>query len=138
MSARPARFIHIGTAGWGRRWSDTFLPHLVAIGKAVPAAAVATRPESLLKAQAGYGIAPERCYTETERAFAENPADFAVIVVPPEHHERMVDLAIAHDCHILSEKPIADTMAASARILLKVRRAGLRMAITMSHRFDQD
>jgi predicted dehydrogenase len=138
MSAGPARFIHLGTAGWGRRWSDTFLPRLVALGKAVPAAAVATRPESLLKAQVGYGIPAERCYTDAERAFAENPADFAVIVVPPEHHERMVDLAIAHGCHILSEKPIADTMAASTRIALKVRRAGLKMAITMSHRFDQD
>jgi predicted dehydrogenase len=138
MTSGPARFIHIGTAGWGRRWSDTFLPNLVRLGKAVPAAAVATKPESLLKAQVGYGIAPERCYTDAERAFAENPADFVVIVVPPEHHERMVDLAIAHGCHILSEKPIAHTMTASARIYLKVQRAGLHMAITMSHRFDQD
>jgi predicted dehydrogenase len=138
VSARPARFIHLGTAGWGRRWSDTFLPHLVRLGKAVPAAAVATRAESLLKAQVGYGISPEQCYTDAARAFAENPADFAVIVVPPDRHEEMVDLAIAHGCHILSEKPIADTMLASARIYLKVRRSGLRMAVTMSHRMDQD
>lgn len=80
----------------------------------------------------------ERCYTDAAQAFAENEADFVVIVVPPAGHERIVELAIAHGCHILSEKPIADTMEAAARIYHNVRRSGLKMAITMSHRFDQD
>ncbi|MGD0094443.1 MAG: Gfo/Idh/MocA family oxidoreductase, partial [Planctomycetota bacterium] len=48
------------------------------------------------------------------------------------------DKPLAHGLHILSEKPIADTMAASCRIYHKVKRAGRKMAITMSHRFDQD
>src|SRR5947207_2892244 len=38
----------------------------------------------------------------------------------------------------LSEKPIADTMAACVRIYKKVQAAGRKMAVTMSHRFDQD
>jgi predicted dehydrogenase len=50
----------------------------------------------------------------------------------------MVDLAVKYGRHILSEKPIADTMPASCRIYQKVRQAGLKMAVTMSHRFDQD
>src|SRR4029079_199540 len=69
---------------------------------------------------------------------AEQDADFAIVVVPPAHHEAIIDLALGAGCHILSEKPVADTMASSARIFLKVRRAGRKMAITMSHRFDQD
>jgi predicted dehydrogenase len=39
---------------------------------------------------------------------------------------------------ILSEKPIADTMEGSVRIARKVRAANRKMAVTMSHRFDQD
>jgi predicted dehydrogenase len=39
------------------------------------------------------------------------PADFAIAVVPPAHHEAVVDVALAHGLHILSEKPVADTMA---------------------------
>jgi predicted dehydrogenase len=73
-----------------------------------------------------------------QRAFADNPADFAIIVTPPAYHEAVVDLALAHDMHILSEKPIADTLAASVRIAEKVKRAGKKMGVTMSHRFDQD
>jgi predicted dehydrogenase len=40
--------------------------------------------------------------------------------------------------NILSEKPIADTLAASVRIAEKVRKAGVKMGVTMSHRFRQD
>ena len=50
----------------------------------------------------------------------------------------MIDVAIAHGVDILCEKPIADTMEASVRIARKVKAAGRKMAVTMSHRFDQD
>ena len=59
-------------------------------------------------------------------------------MVPPAYHEGVVDLALAHGLHILSEKPIADTLDASVRIADKVQRAGVKMGVTMSHRFDQD
>jgi predicted dehydrogenase len=60
------------------------------------------------------------------------------VVVTPQHHERVIDLAVAHGLDILCEKPIADTMEASIRIARKVGAAGRKMAVTMSHRFDQD
>jgi predicted dehydrogenase len=50
----------------------------------------------------------------------------------------VVDAALAHGLHILSEKPIADSLTASVRIAEKVKRAGKFMGVTMSHRFDQD
>jgi len=137
MADRP-RFIHVGTGGFGNHWCREVLPRLVAMGKAEPAAAVDINPDALQNAQQGYGIPPERCYTDARRAFDEAEADFAIIVVPPRHHEAIVDLAVARGLHILSEKPIADTMAACARIYHKVKQAGLKMAVTMSHRFDQD
>ena len=132
------RFIHVGTGGWGRYWSRTVIPHLLELGIAEPVAAVDVNPANLANAREGYGIAEDRCYTDPVRAFREQEADFAIVVVPPAHHEAIVDLALGAGCDILSEKPVADTMASSARILLKVTRAGRKMAITMSHRFDQD
>ena len=134
------KFIHVGTGGWGRMWSGTFLPHVIRLGLAEPVAAVDVNEANLDKARAGYGIADDRCYTDAARAFAERgaEADFAVVVVPPAYHEAIIDLALEHDLHILCEKPVADTMAASARIYKKVTRAGRKMAITMSHRFDRD
>jgi predicted dehydrogenase len=50
----------------------------------------------------------------------------------------VVDMALEHDMNILSEKPIADSLETSVRIVEKVKKSGKKMAVTMSHRFDQD
>lgn len=135
---QPLRYILVGTGGHGLHWCRDVLPRLVELGKAIPAAVVDTNPEMHRNAQEHLGLPPERCYTDLSRALEENPANFIIIVVPPAYHERVVDAALAHDLHILSEKPIADTMEACCRIYHKVSRAGKKMAVTMSHRFDQD
>ncbi len=80
----------------------------------------------------------ERCFADASTAIAAVDADFAVVVVPPDHHEGVIGLALDRGLDVLCEKPIASDMAACARILARVRAAGRRMAVTMSHRFDQD
>ncbi|HEY3281503.1 MAG TPA: Gfo/Idh/MocA family oxidoreductase [Armatimonadota bacterium] len=136
--AEPLRYILVGTGGWGGAWCAHFLPRLIELGKAVPAAAVDLDSEHLQNAVRHLGIPEGRCYTDLARALDENPADFAIVVVPPAHHESVVDAALAHGLHILSEKPIADSMEGCCRIYQKVKAAGKKMAVTMSHRFDQD
>ena len=101
-------------------------------------AAVDINPVNFQNARDHLKLSQEQCYTEMRRAFAENPADFAVIVIPPAYHEEAVDLCVEYGLHILSEKPIADSMAACCRIHRKVTASGRRMAVTMTHRFDQD
>jgi predicted dehydrogenase len=101
-------------------------------------AAVDLNPDALQNAREGLGLCADQCYTDIQRAFDENEADFCTVVVPPAFHESVVDVALAHGLHILSEKPIADSMAASVRIADKVACAGVKMGVTMSHRFRQD
>jgi predicted dehydrogenase len=138
MNAAALRYILLGAGGMGADWCRNVLPRLHGLGKATPAAAVDRDPAALLNAQQHLGLSPERCYTDMARAFDEAEADFAIIVLPPALHEAAVDLALAHDMDILSEKPLADTMEACCRIHRKVIAAGRKMAITMSHRFDAD
>jgi predicted dehydrogenase len=132
------KMIQVGTGGHGRSWCARFLPPNVADGLIEVVAAVDVNLEALENARQHLGLSPAQCYTDLERAFRENPADFCTIVVPPNFHEQVVDMALAHDMHILSEKPIADTLPASLRIAEKVKQAGVKMGVTMSHRFDQD
>jgi predicted dehydrogenase len=136
--SEPLRYIQIGVGGWGQHWCTAVLPRLADIGLARCVAAVDINPEALAKARDQLALDDSRLYASAARALDENPTDFVTIVVPPAHHEEMVDLAVAHGRHILSEKPIADTMPACCRIYHKVRAAGLKMAVAMSHRFDQD
>ena len=132
------KMIQVGTGGHGRNWCRRFIPPNVEDGLVKVVAAVDISPQALENARDYLGLSSDQCYTDIERAFDENPADFCSIVVPPAAHEQVVDAALAHDLHILSEKPIADTLPASIRIAEKVARAGKKMAVTMSHRFDQD
>ena len=132
------RMIQVGTGGMGAAWCRYILPPFRAEGRLEVVAAVDINPAALAHATEGLGLPAERCYTDLDRALAENPADFCTVVVPPAAHEQVVDAALAHDLHVLSEKPIADTLAGSIRIARKVRQAGRKMGVTMSHRFDQD
>lgn len=130
--------IQIGTGGWGGAWCKEFLPPNIVEGLVEVVAAVDINPDALLNARDGLGLRPDQCYTDLAKAFDENRADFCAVVVPPAFHEEVVDLALSHEMHILSEKPIADTLAASLRIADKVMNSGLKMGVAMSHRFDAD
>jgi len=132
------KMILVGAGGFGGWWCRNFLPPNVADGLVEVVAAADINPEALVNAREGLGLREDQCYTDVAKAFDENRADFCAIVVPPAFHEQVVDAALAHDMHILSEKPIADTLEASVRIADKVKRAGKKMGVTMSHRFDQD
>jgi predicted dehydrogenase len=136
--SRPLRFVLVGTGGMGKYWCSQVFPHLSRLGKGEVVAAVDIVAEHLSNAQEFLGLPQNRCYTDLARALDENTADAITIVVPPAHHEAVVDAALAHDLDILSEKPIADSMEASCRIAAKVKAAGRKMCVTMSHRFDQD
>lgn len=132
------KVIQVGTGGFGRAWCERFLPPNAADGLIEVVAAVDLDPVALQNARQHLGLRDDQCYTDIQKAFDENKADFCTIVVPPAYHESVVDLALEHDLNILSEKPIADTLAGSIRIANKAKSVGKKMGVTMSHRFDQD
>ena len=134
----PQRVINVGIGVFGRRWCSDFLKSNVADGTIEIAALVDVDPAALDYGRRALGVPEARCYTDAGRAFAEVPADFCTVVVQPALHEAIIDVAIAHGVDILCEKPIADTMEATLRIARKVQAAGRKMAVTMSHRLDQD
>ncbi|MCL4760851.1 MAG: Gfo/Idh/MocA family oxidoreductase [Burkholderiales bacterium] len=132
------RVIHVGIGVFGRRWCSEFLKSNVADGTIEVVALVDLDRDALEAGRQSLGLPAERCYTDAARAFDEVAADFCTVAVTPAHHEAIIDLALARGLDVLCEKPIADTMEATLRIARNVRRAGRKMAVTMSHRFDQD
>lgn len=130
--------IRVGTGGHGTAWCHQYLPPNVADGLSEVVAAVDVDAHE--NATDDLGLDSENCYPNVEAAFAEHPeADFCSVVVPPPWiHEEIVDAALEYDLHVLSEKPIADTLEASVRIANKVQQAWKKMGMTMSHRFNRD
>jgi predicted dehydrogenase len=132
------KVIHVGIGTFGKRWCREFLKQNVDDGVIEVIALVDVDPQALAYGRSVLGLPEHVCYTDPRKAFAAVKADFCTVVVPPNFHEQIVDIAIEHGVDVLSEKPIADTMEASVRIARKIRQAGRKMAVTMSHRFDQD
>jgi predicted dehydrogenase len=134
----PQKVIHVGIGTFGKRWCREFLKQNVDDSTIEVVALVDVDPASLAYGRSVLGLPESACFTDARTAFSTVKADFCTVVVPPNHHEEVVDLAIEHGLDVLSEKPIADTMAGSVRIAEKIKSAGRKMAVTMSHRFDQD
>ncbi|OHV78896.1 Gfo/Idh/MocA family protein [Ensifer sp. LCM 4579] len=132
------KVLQIGAGGFGEYWCNTFLPPNVADGTIEVVGLVDIDVTALEIGRKHLALKAEQCFTSAAQAFQAVNADFCTIVIPPALHEGIVDLALSRSMHILSEKPIADTMEASVRIADKVKAAGLKMGVTMSHRFDQD
>ena len=133
------KFILVGCGAAGRSWVvNTMRPLVFDTQQAEPVAVADINPESLGFAGEGYSLPVEKTYTDMKKAFDENEADFVIVVVPPTQHELVVDQALAHGMDILSEKPITDSMESTVKVYKKVKRAGRKMAVTMSHRYDQD
>lgn len=134
----PLKVLQVGAGGFAERWCHEFLRANIDDGTIEVVGLTDIDPLALRRSQAHLGLPDAACFTDMAEAFRRTRADFCTVVIPPAHHEQVVDLAIAHGLHVLSEKPIADTIEASARIVDKMEAAGLRLAVTMSHRFDQD
>src|SRR4051794_21810475 len=128
------KVIHVGVGTFGRRWCTEFLATNIADGTIEVVALVDIDPKALEFGRKALKLDEAACYTDPRAAFAAHKVDFCTIVVPPGYHEAVIDVALEHGVDILCEKPIADTMAASARVVRKVRAAGRKMAVTMSHR----
>lgn len=128
------KYIQIGTGGFGEYWCKHVYPKLSSVAEPVAAADIC---EAALSNAVEYlGLKPECCYVDAGKAMKEHKADFAVIVVPPQFHEEMIDLALENGMDVVCEKPLADTMEACCRIYRKVKAAGRKLTVTMSHRFE--
>ena len=136
--SEPHRYILVGLGQFGARWIEAFLPEPESRGLVRAVAAVDVDPARFHLAQDGLGLGPDDCFTSVDAALAARECDFVIVVVPPAHHEAVVRSAVAANRHILSEKPLADDLAAAVRIAKLVDAAGLKLAVTMSHRFGQD
>jgi predicted dehydrogenase len=132
------RMVLVGTGGWGEWWCRDFLPPNMADGVVEVVAAVDIDPASLENAKKHLGLTAAACFTDVEQAFAQAGADCCAIGGPASFPRTGGRLRAAPRDAILSEKPIADTLEGAVRIADKVRRAGVKMGVTMSHRFDMD
>src|SRR5688500_359533 len=134
----PLRYIVVGTGGHGALWCRSVLPRLAKLSQAECVAAVATFPDRLSFARDYLKVPETSCFTKLAEALDARPADFLVNLTPTSQHERVIEMALTCDLHVLSEGPVAHAMDAAVRTYRKAKAARRKVAVTTRPRYDQD
>jgi predicted dehydrogenase len=129
----PYRCLMIGAGGMAGRWArefwTPFRDRMTIVGL------VDINPVALQTTGDWLGLPENARFTSTREAFESVDADFCCIATPPAFHREAVELACARRMHILSEKPVADTVEACAAIVRYVRDSRVKMMITQNYRY---
>ena len=122
--------IQVGVGGMGQTWLRT-----VAASEEVEYVAWVDVDEQVLeeKCQA-YDFSPQHCYTSLQEALESEEADGLINVTPPQYHRAVSCAALDAGLHVLSEKPLADSMESAVDIVECAEEAGVILMVAQNYR----
>ena len=133
------RGVLIGVNGFAHYWRRVFIPYVAGVEGKMEVVGACNRGEKGLDlAAADLGLTREQLFTDVRAMLERTRPDFVMITVPPQAREEIIDLALEYGCDIITEKPLALSMEACARIWRKVENHGRKLAVTMTHRMCRD
>ncbi len=91
------------------------------------------REESMQRYQKRFGIGA--AYTDWNEMLAREDLHAVSICTPNKLHEQPAINALKAGCHVLCEKPLADSAAAGTRMLAAAEDAGRKLVIAFQYRF---
>ncbi len=79
-----------------------------------------------------------RPYTSIEDMLDAERPDVVHVLTPPHVHAPMVRAALAAGAHVVCEKPMADDVAQTEKLLVEARAAGRRLVENHNYRFNDE
>lgn len=124
--------IQVGVGAMGRHWLEAILrsPHweLVAL--------VDTNRETLRRVMDLYSLAGKNCFTDLEEALSKVEAEAVLDVTPPSFRKEVCLRAVSVGKHVLSEKPLADTLENAKIIVEAAEKANRLFMVSQNYRFQ--
>lgn len=133
MSTDKLRLIQCGVGGHGYGWVQNQTNQspdfdLVAIVDVVD--------EQLNKVGEELHIPPEQRFKSLENALKHVEADAILTVTPPIIHAQHAQLAFTHGLHVMTEKPIADTLENAKRMAKMAQQSSRQLVVSQNYRFS--
>jgi len=126
------KLIQVGIGGMGDTWVRTVL----ASSEMEYAAWVDIDRHTLEQQSQKYGFDINHCYTSLEQALERERADGLINVTPPAAHEAICMTALAAGLPVLTEKPLASSLAAAKRLVSMAEQAGLTLMVAQNYRYQ--
>jgi predicted dehydrogenase len=131
MTNRKLRLIQVGVSGWGETWLQRS-----ATSPTWELAAIVDRDQAALDAAiAAHGLNSKIAFKSVKEAAKSVEADAALLVVPAAAHLAVALEAFEAGLHVLSEKPIADTMQNAHKMVQAGHDAGKTLMVSQNYRF---
>ncbi|MCL4544012.1 MAG: Gfo/Idh/MocA family oxidoreductase [Chloroflexi bacterium] len=126
-----ARVVQVGLGGMGNTWLRccTADPNVEYVGLVDINPAIAEQQASR------YHLSQNLLFDSLTTALERTHPDGVIIVTPPATHRELSITALEHGAHVLSEKPLADTLAAAADIVRAAQRTGKIHMVAQNYRY---
>lgn len=125
------KVIQIGLGGMGNTWLKTVL----ASPEVEYAGFVEINPAIARQQAEQYGLDARLIFKSLPAALAAVVAEGVINVTPPAFHREISLMALEAGRPVLSEKPLADTMAAARDIVKKADETGVLHMVTQNYRY---
>ncbi len=125
------RIIQCGVGGHGAGW----LKLIATSEEAQHAALVDINAAQLAQAATAANVPADRCFSALSDALRKVEADAVLTVTPPAIHYQHAREAFAAGKHLLSEKPIADTVEHGMEMVRTAQKAGRQLMISQNYRY---
>ena len=123
--------IQVGVGGMGQTWLRT-----VAASDEVEYVAWVDVDEQVLQKKCeAYDFGSQHCYTSLQEALKNEEADGLINVTPPQYHRAISCTALEAGLHVLSEKPLADSMEAATDIVACAKEVGTILMVAQNYRY---
>ena len=131
-AARPLKVALVGCGSISGTWFQAMagIPALETV------ALVDIHPAAARQRASEFGLEHALIETDLERALAQTRPDLVFDCTVPANHLTATLAALRHGCHVLGEKPLADSMESARRAVAAAQEAGRLYAVTQSRRYE--
>jgi predicted dehydrogenase len=128
------RVIQVGCGGMSRRWLEeaTSLDDVEVVGL------VDIRKEAAQERAEQFGLGDAAIGSDLTEMLERVKPDAVFDCTVPEAHTEVTLEALAHGCHVLGEKPLADSMAKAKKMVAAAREADRIYAVIQNRRYNEN
>lgn len=129
---QPIKALLVGCGGISRAWLNAIknVPDVAMVGF------VDLREEAACTRAEEFGWTDALVETDVTAALEHTCPDVVFDCTVPEAHHEVTLTALAHGCHVLGEKPLADTMEHARTMVAAAQTAGKLYAVIQNRRYD--
>ena len=130
--ADKLRAVLAGCGGMSKRWLQVAndIADLTMVGL------VDIREEAAWQRAEEFGLTQETIGTDLATVLDATKPDIVFDCTVPEAHVGVTLEALAHGCHVLGEKPLADSMDNARKMIAAAQQAGKLYAVIQNRRYD--